>query len=148
MIDRPGTPNHRRSFGMNTLSSSQNNDLTRSSSNLPPSINQHDDVEPDEESTSIHESIAFSSPDIGSSSSISVVRPTANTRAHAWALEGISSRRAGRDASVIGGVGGIVGEPMGIPVTPPERCVDPMEEVTGARSTSREFSWTTTPFGV
>jgi hypothetical protein len=142
MIDRPGSSRNSASFGTAPLPSSiivdappsDNTNLLSPNQAGDTSHNSHDD----QEDVSVYESVVFSTEGIDTSTSSSVIA-SSDARVHAWALQDISSRRARRDASAIGGAGGTVGEPMGIPPTPPERA-NPMEDNAGNRSTSRKLT--------
>jgi hypothetical protein len=144
MIDRPGTPGRRRSSGPTPSSTSTPNIPVTTTTTAPFSgVSTPLHGEPDStEVTSMYESVVFSAQGNDASSSSSMrVGPSANSRAHAWALGDIIRRRAARDATAIGGPGGIVGEPMGIPPTPEERD-DPVQRVTRSRSSSSQLSHT------
>lgn len=154
MIDRPGTPRHRRSFGMTSAPTS--NPIPRSASQIrtepAPSRARGQTTDAQAQSGTAVSAIPISQRSVSSSVTgrgHSLVPPhsgpgssvslgPSSSRTHIWALNDISHRRARRDANTIGGVGGIVGEPMGMPRTPEERG-DPMDQTQGARSMNREL---------
>lgn len=134
MIDRPGTPSLRRAFG--TTPTPSTTDIHSVRPEMPTSTHRQSEntAEPNQDETevsSLHESVSFSGQGINA--------PASNSRAHIWALHDISRRRAGRDANAIGGVGGIVGQPMGMPSSP-IASQGPGEDVSEVRSSSSEFS--------
>ena len=58
-------------------------------------------------------------------------RSGTGSREYIAALRGLSSRGAERSASVIGGVGGVVGQPMGLPVVTMSGATAPVGNVSG-----------------